>query len=71
MYPYLSEMYGDIAGYPELYVLSGYVKVRKQIQILNRKDDCCFGQKQHDPGSDYDKDLRSYENTVKEKLKSF
>ena len=46
---FLPELYRDIAGYPDLYVLGAYGKGRKQVQILNRNDDCCFGQKQHDP----------------------
>lgn len=37
-----------IAGYPDLYVLGSYGVGRKQIQVLNRRDDCCFGENQHD-----------------------
>jgi hypothetical protein len=67
---FLPELYRDIAGYPELYLLGAYGKGRRQVQILNRKDDCCFGQKQHDPERNYDKDLRTFEASVKEKLKA-
>ena len=67
---FLPELYRDIAGYPELYVLGAFGKGRKQVQILNRNDDCCFGQKQHDPDRNYDKDLRTFETSVKEKLKA-
>jgi hypothetical protein len=67
---FLPELYRDIAGYPDLYVLGAYGKGRKQVQILNRKDDCCFGQKQHDPDRNYDSDLKTFETSVKEKLKT-
>lgn len=65
---YLPELYRDIAGYPDLYVLGAYGKGRKQVQILNRNDNCCFGQKQHDPDRNYENDLRTFEKSVKEKL---
>lgn len=67
---FLPELYRDIAGYPDLYVMGAYGKGRKQVQILNRKDDCCFGQKQHDPDRNYDTDLKTFETSVKEKLKA-
>jgi polygalacturonase len=67
---FLPELYRNIAGYPDLYILGAYGKGRKQVQILNRKDDCCFGQKQHDPERNYDKDLKTFETSVKEKLKT-
>jgi hypothetical protein len=67
---FLPELYRNIAGYPDLYVLGAYGKGRKQVQILNRKDDCCFGQKQHDPDRNYDSDLKTFETSVKEKLKA-
>jgi hypothetical protein len=67
---YLPGLYRDIAGYPDLYVLGAYGKGRKQIHILNRNDDCCFGEKQHDPDRSYDKDLKTFETSVKEKLKA-
>ncbi len=66
---FLPELYRDIAGYPDLYVLGAFGTGRKQIQILNRKDDCCFGEKQHVPGRNYDADLKTYEADVKEKMK--
>jgi hypothetical protein len=67
---FLPEFYRDIAGYPELYVLGAFGKGRKQVQILNRNDDCCFGQKQHDPERSYDSDLRTYEASVKKRLRA-
>jgi hypothetical protein len=65
---YLPQLYRDMAGYPDLYILGAYGKGRKQVQILNRNDDCCFGQLQHDPKRDYLTDLKTYEQSVKERL---
>ena len=67
---YLPQLYRDIAGYPDLYVLGAFGKGRKQVQILNLDDNCCFGQKQHDPERDYASDMHLFEQTVKEKLNS-
>jgi hypothetical protein len=67
---FLPQLYHDIAGFPDLYVLGGYGEGRKQVQILNRHDDCCFGEKQHDPKRNYDADLRTYEQSVKDRLVS-
>ena len=39
----------QLAGYPDLYLLAANGKGRSHIQILNRRDDCCFGEAQHDP----------------------
>ena len=66
----MPELYRDIAGYPDLYILGSYGKGRKQVQVLNRYDDCCFGQNQHDPGRDYFTDLYAFENSVKDRLKA-
>ena len=63
---YLPQLYRDIAGYPDLYILGAFGKGRKQVQILNRQDDCCFGQKQHDPARDYSSDMHLFEQTVKD-----
>lgn len=65
---YLLPFYRDIAGYPDLYILGACGKGRKQVQILNRYDDCCFGQKQHDPDRDYDADMHLFADNVKSKL---
>lgn len=65
---YLDEFY-RLAGYPDLYLLGGTGTGRKQIQILNRRDDCCFGEAQHDTvrnGLDYEPALRVYEKLVQE-----
>jgi hypothetical protein len=66
---FIPELYRDIAGYPDLYVLGAFGKGRKQVQILNRRDNCCFGQKQHDPDRRYDDDIHAFEATVKDKLR--
>ena len=63
---YLEEFY-RIAGYPDLYVLGALGPGRKQVQILNRHDDCCFGEKQHDyarSGLEYEPAFRVYEKQV-------
>lgn len=67
---YLPQLYRDIAGYPDLYVLGAYGPGRKQVQILNRHDNCCFGEKQHDPAKDYTSDMHLFGQTVKERLES-
>jgi hypothetical protein len=61
-----------IASYPDLYILGAYGKGRKQVQILVQKDDCCFGQAQHDAktsGKPYQDSLREYESRVVAALK--
>ena len=35
------------AGYLDLYILGAHGRGRIQTQILNRRDDCCFGEAQH------------------------
>jgi hypothetical protein len=67
---FLPQLYRDIAGYPDLYVLGASGKGRKQVHILNRQDNCCFGQKQHDPAKDYASDMHLFEQTVKDRLDS-
>jgi hypothetical protein len=67
---FLPQLYRDIAGYPDLYILGAYGKGRKQFQILNRQDNCCFGQKQHNPSRNYDDDMHPTEQSVKSGLDS-
>jgi hypothetical protein len=67
---FIPQLYRDIAGYPDLYILGAYGKGRKQVQILNSKDDCCFGIKQHKPGREYYEDMRTYEKNVSDRLTS-
>jgi hypothetical protein len=62
----------QLAGYPDLYVLGASGRGRMQIQILVRKDNCCFGQAQHDAnaaGLEYAEALRQYENQVRTAIK--
>ena len=61
----------SLAGYPDLYVLGAHGRGRKQVQILVRRDDCCFGQAQHDEqatGLTYAESLRDYEGRVRAAL---
>ncbi len=37
----------SIAGYPDLQVMGSYGAGRRQVQVLNRRDDCCFGEQFH------------------------
>ena len=60
-----------IAGYPDLYILGAHGRGRSQVQILVRRDDCCFGQAQHDAktsGMAYADSLRAYEERVRAAL---
>ena len=59
----------QIAGYPDLYVMGSYGSDRKQVQILNRRDDCCFGEAQHDRTAthmSWVEAMRSYEAQVRQ-----
>ena len=61
-----------IAGYPDLYILGAHGRGRKQVQTLVRRDDCCFGQAQHDAkssGMAYADAMREYEARVRVALK--
>jgi hypothetical protein len=62
----------SIAGYPDLYVLGSHGPGRKQIEILCLRDDCCFGEAQHDAkatGKTYVEAMREYEQRVQTALK--
>lgn len=65
---YISSFY-SIAGYPDLYVLGAHGSHRKQVQILNRYDDCCFGQttSHHNQGTPegWTAAVRDYERRVR------
>ncbi|MBM3835868.1 MAG: hypothetical protein FJ403_21905 [Verrucomicrobia bacterium] len=57
-----------LASYPDLYILGAHGRGRKQVQILVRRDDCCFGQAQHDAqatGMPYADAMRDYERRVR------
>jgi hypothetical protein len=61
-----------LAGYPDLYVLSACGNGRKQVQIQVRRDDCCFGEQQHDAaatGLPYEAAMRRYERQVQAALR--
>ncbi len=67
---YLDAFY-RVAGYPDLYILGSTGPGRKQVQILNRRDDCCFGEAQHITarvGAPYEEALRVYEREVQKAL---
>jgi hypothetical protein len=62
----------QLAGYPDLYIMGAEGKRRQQLQILLRKDDCCFGEAQHDAkacGAGYDESMREFERRVQDELK--
>jgi len=61
----------ELAGYPDLYILGAYGRGRQQVQILIRKDDCCFGEAQHDAVMatlPYEEAMREYEGRVRSTL---
>jgi hypothetical protein len=61
-----------LAGYPDLYVLGAAGRDRKQVQVLVRRDDCCFGVAQHDAhagGLPYAEAMREYETRVQGAVK--
>jgi hypothetical protein len=61
----------QIAGYVDLYLLGAYGRGRKQVQILVRRDNCCFGEAQHDSraaGMGYAEAMREYERRVHQAL---
>ena len=63
---YEPSFYG-IAGYSDLYILGAYGRGRSQVQILVRRDDCCFGEAQHNAataGQSYADAMRDYEHRV-------
>ncbi|MFN8471161.1 MAG: hypothetical protein U0822_02980 [Anaerolineae bacterium] len=59
-----------LAGYPELYVMGAHGPNRRQVQILNRRDTCCFGEAHIDTslGLSFDDAVRGYEGRVEQTL---
>lgn len=58
-----------LAGYPDLYVMGSAGQGRREVQILNRRDSCCFGAAQYDSaakGASYDDALHSYASRVQQ-----
>jgi pimeloyl-ACP methyl ester carboxylesterase len=65
---YYAPLYKAV-GYKDLYVLGAAGSGRLQLQILNRYDDCCFGEKQHTVGKPpYTEAIRNYEREVRNTL---
>jgi len=65
---YVASLY-RVAGYQDLYALGAAGNGRLQLQILNRYDDCCFGEKQHTVGQPpYTEAIRNYERDVRNAL---
>jgi hypothetical protein len=61
-----------IAGYPDLYVLGAGGEGRRQVQVVLRHDDCCFGEAQHDStmtGLGYLEAMRDFEGRVRAAMK--
>ena len=62
----------QLAGYPDLYILGAHGANRAQIQVVIRKDDCCFGERQHDAKAtamDYATAVHSYGDRVQSAMK--
>ena len=60
-----------LAGYPDLYLLGACGSGRRQVQLVIRRDDCCFGQAQHDSkacGLNYDQAMVQFEQTTRRGL---
>lgn len=64
----------SVAGYPDLYVMGSDGPGRRQIQILNRQDWCCFSEIHHDRkkagGASFDEAISEVEGNVREVLLS-
>src|SRR2546430_8351226 len=61
-----------LAGYPDLYILGSHGHGRGQVQILARRDTCCFGEAQHDAkssGMSYAEAMREYDSQVRASIK--
>jgi hypothetical protein len=61
-----------VTGYKDLFVLGGYGVSRRLVQVLNRNDDCCFGQNEFkgDNAAEWDRSARAYEIEIREVLKA-
>ncbi len=68
---YIQSFYA-VAGYKDLYVLGADTPNRSQLQILNRFDNCCFGQPQDTVGPPpYLTAVRLYADDVQAALRRF
>jgi hypothetical protein len=64
----LSALY-KVAAYRDLYTLGAAGAGRRQVQILNRRDNCCFFPGWRGmPSSSWESSIRSYESAVKTNL---
>jgi len=57
-----------LAGYKDLYLLGATGSGRSQVQVLNRHDNCCFGEAQHNAGVlgvSFESAVRTYESSLK------
>lgn len=70
----LVEAFYRIAGYPDLYLMGAAEPGRRQLWVLNRRDDCCFGERADlfgDPaGRSWEAAMRDYEAAVSAGLRS-
>ncbi|WP_153067179.1 hypothetical protein [Steroidobacter cummioxidans] len=62
----------SIAGYLDLYLLGSYEPGRSQVQVLNRRDTCCFGEDQFYKANvtrktSWSKAVRTYEREVRKR----
>ncbi len=65
---YVPALY-QVASYKDLYVLGAAGNGRLQLQILNRYDNCCFGEKQHTVGPPpFLEAIRQYQHDVQNTL---
>jgi len=65
---YVPALY-QVANYKDLYVLGAAGNGRLQLQILNRYDDCCFGEKEHTVGPPpFTQAIREYQHDVQNAL---
>jgi hypothetical protein len=60
-----------VTGYKDLYLLGSYGAGRRQVQVLNRNDDCCFGQNEYTAFSPpWDQSARAYEVQVRQRIEA-
>jgi hypothetical protein len=56
--------------YLDLYIMGAYGAGRRQVQVLNRRDSCCFGEAQHPAGLPlgWEASVLAYERSVRDKM---
>ena len=64
----LLEDFYDIAGYKDLYFLAARETGRTHVQVLNRRDYCCFSEATFSPQSAWNATVRDYEKEVRLEL---